>query len=131
MLLSHAPFVPIVAADTRPSAMQIGEQDDFEIIDIATSPVPIPQNGQMVGLSKEAVHWGLGGVVFGSVLSGAITALAFGSYRRRDSVVGPFLWSTLGSMAIGGTLLLVLNRAVGGKIDNRWLAATMGAKLAT
>ncbi len=82
---------------------------------------------------RKLLIFGSLGIVGGAIVSAGVTALAFRSYRKSGSIVGPAIVSGIGSVLVGGTLLLIYAKFVGDPLgtDRRLLAATMGAQLAT
>jgi hypothetical protein len=102
-----------------------------EVLSQAEMPsIPAPEETPAEIARQGLLKWGLLGVALGAVLTGGITALTFSSYRRTDSALGPALWATAGSFAIGGGLLWILSSTVERKVDDRVVAAAVGAKLA-
>jgi hypothetical protein len=79
---------------------------------------------------KRLLKWGAVGVAVGASATAAVTALAFRSYKKRKSALAPALWSGLGSAIVGGSMLLLFAHSMTTSLDNRLVAATVGAKLA-
>ena len=91
--------------------------------------VPAPQDAALAA-QKRLLKWGTVGVLLGAGANVVVTALAFKSYHRTKSIWKPALWAGAGSIVIGGTLLWVLAHSVNQQLDQRVVAATIGAKLA-
>lgn len=84
------------------------------------------------GSGKSFLLFGLAGVAIGAIVTGGMTAAALRSYRRTDSVLGPAIYAGLGSAAMGGAMVLILSRVVGGKdVDPRVAALAVGARMAS
>jgi hypothetical protein len=92
-------------------------------------PAPPPQDAALAA-QKRLLKWGSVGVVLGATANVLVTALAFRAYDKGKSIWKPALWAGAGSLVIGGTLLWVLAHSVNQQLDQRVVAATIGAKLA-
>jgi len=91
--------------------------------------IPAPQDPTLAA-QKRLLKWGTVGVILGAGANCLVTALAFKSYQKTKSVWKPALWAGAGSIVIGGTLLWILAHSVKEPLDQRVVAATIGAKLA-
>lgn len=79
---------------------------------------------------KRFFTYGMIGVGIGALVTGAMTAVAFNSYKRSDSAVTPAAYTAIGSLALGGTMVWLLSRTVGGEtMDPRMAAMAVGARL--
>jgi hypothetical protein len=95
----------------------------------AAAPPPM-SDAEIKAKQRELLAWGTVGVLLGATANCVVTALAFKSYKNSKSVWKPALWSGVGSLAIGGTLLWVLTQSMSQTVGPRAGAAFIGAKLA-
>lgn len=91
--------------------------------------VPPPEDATRAA-QKRLLKWGTIGVLLGAGANTIVTALAFKSFQKNQSVWKPALWAGAGSVVIGGTLLWILAQSMSQDLDQRIVAATIGAKLA-
>jgi hypothetical protein len=122
------PYYPIVPPMTTVprSVPRFGEGELPQVTQPSVPMVVEP----VAEARKRLLTWGAVGVGVGAAATAAVTALAFQSYKKKKSVLGPALWSAAGSVVFGGSLLLILSYSLSKPLDQRLIAATVGAKLA-
>lgn len=112
LALSAAPFAPIISP--------LGQEGEI---------APGPTASQLA-IAKTTATWGMIGVTTAALLSAGLTAAAFASYRKTDSVLLPALVSGLGSLTMGGALLYILVKSTTGTVNPKMIYAAAGAQLA-
>lgn len=133
-MILNSPEVPVFTPDDFERQDNViplfGVEEDEELLRKRDELVLARERSQAL-MQRRFMLYGLLGVVTGAAVTGGMTALALRSYRRTDSVAGPAIYSGLGSLAMGGTMIFLLSRVVGGKnIDPRLAAVAAGATMA-
>ena len=134
--VSESPAVPVFVPPgfEREEYVQplFGPADDeLELVrnrDILTETIEADSRAES---RKRFLIFGLAGVLLGSIATGSMTALALRSYQRSGSVVRPAIYAGIGSAAMGGAMVFILSRVIGGEsVDPRVAALAVGARMA-
>lgn len=138
--VSEGPYVPVITPPgyRREEYVEplFGQADEEELIKRRDEAFEAERMRAIIGSTREESRrrfliYGMLGVTVGAVVTGGMTALALRSYRRSGSVVGPAIYAGLGSAAMGGAMVLILSRIVGGEsVDPRVAALAIGARMA-